>query len=607
MPSYKAPTLDYLFLLHELLRVHERKDLPGFEELGPDLTGPVLEGAGRFFEEVLHPINQRGDMEGAVLKQGRVQTPAGFQAAWQHYKEAGWHRITLPESIGGSGLPPLMAVPMDEMGMASGHSLMMYGGFCASGAHMLSHLGEDWMRQHVVPRLVAGDWTATMCLTEPHCGTDLRQLRTRAEQQPDGSWRLYGTKIFISGGDHDLTENIVHVVLAKVPDENGKLLPGLDSVNVFLVSSHAIDPASGALGEREGLQILSLEHKMGIAASATCVLQFEGARAWRIAGQGGGTSANMAAMFMMMNHARVATAISGVAYAEIAHQNASAYARDRLSGRAADGPRQPDAPADPIVVHPDIRRLLLHSRSFAEGARATGLRAAFWQSVAAHAADAKERACAHDLVELLTPVMKAYFTDKGFESAVACQQVLGGHGYVRDHGLEQFVRNARIGQIYEGANGIQAMDLVSRKLTAHGGRAAKSFALSMERSIQALRDHPQSAQLQDFAQSLQTGLRALQSAQESLMDQHGDPNAPGAAAYDLLTMYGIVSVGWTWADIAACVLQPDVQERIGRERQTHKLALARLWMSREMPWLQALQWRIASGSACLMALPDATV
>jgi alkylation response protein AidB-like acyl-CoA dehydrogenase len=607
VPHYKAPADDYAFLLHEFLRVHERADLPGFSELTPELTSQVLDAAGHFYEDVLHPINLSGDTEGAVLEQGRVRTPAGFREAWQRYKDAGWHRMTLPESMGGSGLPPLMAVPMDEMGMASGHSLMMYGGFCASTSHMLSHLGEDWMRQHVVPRLVAGDWTATMCLTEPHCGTDLRQLRTRAERQADGSWRLHGTKIFISGGDHDLTDNIVHIVLAKVPDENGRLGPGLESVHVFLVSSHEIDTASGALGPRGGVQVLSLEHKMGIAASATCVLQFEGARAWRIAGRGAGTSANMAAMFMMMNHARVATAISGVSYAEIAHQNAGAYARERLSGRAATGPRQPDSPADPIVVHPDIRRLLLHSQAFAEGARAMGLRAAFWQSVAAHSHDEQERVWAHDLVEVLTPVMKAYFTDKGFESAVACQQVLGGHGYVRDHGLEQFVRNARIGQIYEGANGIQAIDLVSRKLMAHGGRAADSFEQAIERSIHALHAHPQAAQLQDIAQALQSGLGTLQAARQALLSQHGDPNAAGAAAYDLLTLYGILGVGWAWADLSACVLAPGVLQRIGAAQQQRKLGLARLWMSREMPWLQALHLRIAAGSSSLMALPDEAV
>lgn len=607
MPHYKAPSEDYAFLLHEFLRVHERHDLPGFSELTPELTAQVLDAAARFYEDVLHPINQKGDVEGAVLEKGRVRTPAGFREAWQRYKEAGWHRITLPESIGGSGLPPLMAVPMDEMGMASGHSLMMYGGFCASTSHMLSHLGEDWMRQHVVPRLVAGDWTATMCLTEPHCGTDLRQLRTRAEQQPDGSWRLYGTKIFISGGDHDLTENIVHVVLAKVPDDNGVLAPGLDSVHVFLVSSREIDMTSGALGARSPMQVLSLEHKMGIAASATCVLQFDGVRAWRIAGRGGSSSGNMAAMFMMMNHARVATAISGVSYADIAHQNAANYARERLSGRAAAGPRWPGSPADPIVVHPDIRRLLLHSRSFAQGARALGLRAAFWQSVAAHSRDEQERVRAHDLVELLTPVMKAYFTDKGFESTVACQQVLGGHGYVRDHGLEQFVRNARIGQIYEGANGIQAIDLVNRKLMAHGGRAAISFEWAIERSIQALDEHPQATQLMDIAHALRRGLQTLQSARQALLSQREDPDAPGAAAYDLLTLYGILGVGWTWADISACVLAPGAVERIGAEQQRRKLNLARLWMSREMPWVQALHLRIAAGSSSLMTLPDEAI
>lgn len=607
MPDYKAPSEDYAFLLHEFLRVHERHDLPGLSELTPGLTTPLLDAAARFYEDVLHPINQSGDIEGAVLENGRVRTPAGFRQAWQRYKEAGWHRMTLPESIGGAGLPPLMAVPMDEMGMASGHALMMYGGFCASTSHMLSHLGEDWMREHVVPRLVAGDWTATMCLTEPHCGTDLRQLRTRAERQPDGSWRLYGTKIFISGGDHDLTENIVHVVLAKVPDEQGRLGPGLDSVHVFLVSSHEIDTASGALGERGALQVLSLEHKMGIAASATCVLQFDGVRAWRIAGRGAGTSANMAAMFMMMNHARVATAISGVSYADIAQQNAATYARERLSGRAAAGPRAPTLPADPIVVHPDIRRLLLHSRSFAEGARALGLRAAFLQSVAAHSQDAQERVQAHDLVELLTPVMKAYFTDKGFESAVACQQVLGGHGYVRDYGLEQFVRNARIGQIYEGANGIQAIDLVNRKLAAQGGRAALSFERAIEHSLQALLAHPEAAQLQDLADALRGGLQTLQAARQALVSQREDPDAPGAAAYDLLTLYGILGIGWAWADISACVLAPGAVDRIGAEQQQRKLGLARLWMSREMPWLQALHQRIAAGSASLMALPDGAI
>jgi alkylation response protein AidB-like acyl-CoA dehydrogenase len=606
MPVYQAPIADHHFILHDYLRVHERSDIVELSDLTSEFSGDLLRAASRFYEDVLHPINQRGDIEGATLVDGKVQTPSGFPAAWNMYKEAGWHRMTLQESIGGEGLPPVMSVPMEEMGMASGHSLMMYGGFCASAAKMLSALGDDWMREHVVPRLVAGDWTATMCLTEPHCGTDLRQLRTRAQQQPDGSWRLTGTKIFISGGDHDLTDNIAHIVLAKVPQTDGTLGQGLSSVNVFLVSKRQIDTATGQLGEVNGVSVSSLEHKMGIAASATCVLNFENSAAWRISGhEQGGTSANMAGMFLMMNHARVATAISGVSYAEIAYQNAAAYARERLSGRAAAGARHPNLPADPIVVHPDIRRLLLESRSFAEGGRAAAMRLAFLQSIAAGSKDVAERERAGDLVELLTPVIKAYFTDKGFEAANACLQVLGGHGYVRDLGLEQFVRNARIGMIYEGANGIQAMDLVGRKLPAHGGRGARHFFGLVKQTVDSLRKVDG---MHSFSEALAVGAEQLQKAVVAMM-RHAEknPDAPGAAAYDLLTMFGILTIGWSWCEIALIAQQDKSVSSLSPQRVQQKLTLARVWMEREMPLIGALAERVYRGPDALMALSDDAV
>jgi alkylation response protein AidB-like acyl-CoA dehydrogenase len=592
-------------LLHAFLKVQQCPDLPGADELGADFTGALLDSAARFHERVFHPLNAAGDREGARLDAGRVRTPDGFVDAWARYCEGGWHRLSLPEEIGGAGLPPLLSVPISEITMATGHSLKMYGGFCAPAASMLSQLGDPWMRQHVVPHLVQGDWTATMCLTESHCGTDLRQMRTRAVPSDDGSWRLTGTKIFISGGDHDLTDNIAHIVLAKTPGADGRLPDGLAAVNVFLVSKHDIDPASGALGSVNGVSVGSIEHKMGIEASATCVLNFDNARAWRIAGGGkGGSSDNMLPMFLLMNHARIGTALTGIAYADLAYQNAAAYARERLSGRAAGGPRHPDAVADPIVVHADVRRMLLETRAFVEGARATALRVALCQSLARSARDEAARTEATDLLELMTPVMKAYFTDKGFESAVACQQVLGGHGYVRDWGLEQMVRNARIGQIYEGANGVQAFDLIARKLAAHGGRARRSFQRAVTASM------ARCAAVDDVAPLVATvreGLRLLESAHAEIdLNAARDPSALGAASYDLLTFYGTLALGWTWMELATLACDPEMQA-VWRPALRDKRALAAVWFDRQKPLLQALHDRILRGPSALMALEDAEV
>jgi alkylation response protein AidB-like acyl-CoA dehydrogenase len=606
MPKYTAPTADWQFLLHDVLRVQDHADLPGFADLSPYFTEQVLDAAAKFHEEVLHPLNLKGDAEGARLVNGQVHTPTGFVQAWKAYREAGWHRLSLPTELGGAGLPPVMAVPISELRAATGHSFSMYSSFCAPTASMLSKLAPEWVRTHVVPKVSAGEWTATMGMTEPQAGTDLRQLTTRAVPQPDGSWRVSGRKIFISGGDHDLTDNIVHVVLAKVPDAQGRLDAGLASVNVFLVSKWMIDPATGQLGGANGVVARSIEHKMGIEGSATCVLDFEDAVAWRIADERrSGSSANMAPMFLLMNYARVSTAMSGVGYAEIARQNAADYARERLSGRAGETPRHPGSVADPIIAHADVRRLLLESRSFAEGARAGAMRAALWQSVAEHASDPAAKQRAADLLEVLTPVMKAFFTDRGFDATVACQQVLGGHGYIKDYGIEQYVRNARIAQLYEGANGVQAMDLVQRKLAAHGGRAQQTF---LDTLAQSLASHQTTPALADFVQPLQAAHARLSATLHALdAERTTRPDQVAAAAYDLLTALGILYVGWNWLEMTAALQRKPATALTDPEQQQVKTVLARVWTERQLPLIDGLCQRIEGGNTCLMALSDAVI
>ncbi|SIT51036.1 Acyl-CoA dehydrogenase domain protein [Paraburkholderia piptadeniae] len=603
MPTYRAPVKDWLFILHDFLRVEERKQVPGFAELTPDLTSAVLEAAAQFHEEVLHPLNQPGDSQGAQFHDGQVRTPNGFKAAWDAYREAGWHRLSLAEALGGAGLPPVMSVPLSEMRASTGQSFSMYSSFCAPAASMLAALAPEWIKRHVVPRLSDGDWTATMCMTEPQAGTDLRQISTRATCQPDGTWRITGRKIFISGGDHDMADNIVHIVLAKVPDAEGRVPADLSSVHVFMVSKRIIDPHTGDPGELNNVFARSIEHKMGIEGSATCALDFESAVAWRIGETGGrGTAANMAPMFHLMNYARVGTAVSGVGYAEIARQNAADYARERRSGRAGPKLRDPLKVADPIIAHADVRRLLLEARSFAEGARAGAMRAAMWQSIAQSAPDAEERQAAADMLDILTPVMKAFFTDRGFDAAVACQQVLGGHGYIKDYGIEQFVRNARVGQLYEGANGIQATDLVHRKLFSHEGRPWKHFARAISDFIER---HSDDVQLKPYTVPLDDGLQRL-SKSFAWLNTDGSANygRVDAASYDVLTAMGILYVGWTWGEIAAIVLDGTRCRYVDETTRATKLALAKAWMQRQMPLLEAMCRRIECGNDSLLSMPD---
>lgn len=605
MPHYAAPVDDWQFLLHDVLRIDQHHHLPGFADLDREFTGQILTAAADFHEAVLHPLNLAGDQEGARLQNGQVHTPKGFQQAWHAYREAGWHRLSLPTHLGGAGLPPLMAVPISELRAATGHSFSMYNSFCAPAASMLAQLGPAWVQSHVVPHLVAGTWTATMCMTEAQAGTDLRQITTRALPQPDGSWQLHGNKIFISGGDHDLAENVVHIVLAKIADPEGRISGDLASVGVFLVSKRRLDPLTGELGDAHGVQVDSLEHKMGIEGSATCALTFANATGWRIADDTQtGSAANMAPMFLLMNYARVGTAMSGIAYAHLAQQNAAAYARERRSGRARTSNAARSGAAHPIIAHPDVRRLLLEARAFLEGARAGALQVALWQSLAQHATDPQERQNAADLIHVLTPVLKAFYTDRGFDAAVACQQVYGGHGYIKDYGIEQWVRNARIGQLYEGANGVQAMDLIQRKLTAHQGRAQATL---LETLMSTARTCAQNPALGPLATPLLQTLQQVHAAMARLDAlRQTRPDLVDAAGYDLLTAVGIVFIGWNWLRIASALHNPPASGTVSPAQRQIKLTLAQVWIQRELPWVRALCERLEQGD-CLLALEDAWV
>ncbi len=589
--TYRFPVSDWLFVLKDLLRLDDRADLLGRDDLSTsDLRDLLVEGA-RFHEEVLAPLNVPADREGARLVDGRVRTPAGFVKAWDQYRQAGWHVLNVPADLGGGGLPSVVTLALGELRSATAQSFAMYGAFCGVAGTMIAALGEDWMRAHVVPRLIEGDWTATMCMTESHAGSDLRELRTRAVQQTDGAWLLSGAKIFISGGDHDLTENIVHIVLAKVVGDDGTVPEGLAGVGVFLVPARTLDPATGVLGGSNGVHVDSIEHKMGIEASATCALRFEDARGWRLVDQSqSGVAASMGPMFFMMNKARMGTALSGVAYAEMSYQYASAYAHERLSGRAPGRVRRPDLHADPIVAHPDVRRLLLSTRAFAEGGRALAARLAMWQLEA----DAGSPTAA-DLVKLLSPVIKAYFTDKGMQSALDCQQVLGGHGYTRDHPIEQWVRNARIGQIYEGANGIQARDLVRNRLVSNGRATTDAFFDGIDAFIaEAPREL---AVLNGILDPISRAAAELRDA-VAIVVQADEVDASGVA-YDLLTAFGTLAVAWTWAE---CVR---AAANVGDERfLAMKATLARIWVERELPLITALCARIRSGGGALSEPKD---
>ena len=591
MPTYKAPLADMKFLMHEFLGLDRYSNLPGFADATPDIIDAVLEEGGKIAEELLQPLNLSGDREGCHFKDGEVTTPKGFKEAYKTFSEGGWIGLTSEPEYGGQGLPYVLGLAFTEMCDSANCSFQMYVGLTLGAAAAISVHGSEEQKQAYLPNLTSGQWTGTMCLTEAHCGTDLGLMRTKAEPAGDGSYRITGTKIFISAGEHDLAENIIHLVLAKIPGGP----EGIKGVSLFIVPKILIT-SDGDLGERNGVVCGSIEEKMGIHGNSTCVLNYDGATGYLL----GNEHKGMRAMFTMMNAARLGVGLQGLSFAEVAYQNAVEYARERLQGRSLTGPKEPDKPADPIIVHPDIRRMLMNMRGFIEGARALALWTALKIDLATKDPDENVRERADDLISLLTPVIKAYYTDMGFGAAQQAQQCYGGHGYIREWGMEQFVRDARIAQLYEGANGIQALDLVGRKLASNGGRSIRLFFETVQTFCD---DHAGDEDLAPYVGPLAEGLGRLQQATMWLAQNAlANPDHAGAGSMDYLYLLGLVSLGYMWARMAS-VANEQIGNGTGDSRfYEDKLITARYFMERMMPDTAAHLARVESGSDSVMAL-----
>lgn len=580
---YAPPTLDLAFVLHDVLGLHDA-GLPGGGDLDRDTTASILQEAGRLAAEVLAPLNASGDREGCRLEDGRVTTPAGFREAWETLRKGGWNGLDCDPAWGGQGMPYVLHSAVSEMFVSANMAFNMYQGLTHGAYSALAAHADAALKALCLPRLAEGSWTGTMNLTEPQCGTDLGLIATRAEPAADGSFRLTGNKIFISAGDHDLAANIVHLVLARAPGGG----PGTRGLSLFMVPKH-LPGAGGAPGARNAVRVERIERKMGIHANATCAMAYEGATGWLV----GEAHRGMPAMFTMMNEARLGVGLQGYAQAAAAWQEALGYARTRLQGRAATGAANPGGPADPLIVHPDVRRMLMDIRAFVEGARALALWAALLIDRSMRLGDAE----AEGLVSLLTPVVKGFLTDRGFAACVDAQQVWGGHGYVEDNPVSQFVRDARIAMIYEGTNGIQAIDLVARKLPADGGSHVMAFLAEVRAAAAAAG----TAGLgDDFARPLMAAAADLEAALGFLMARGmKDPEAALAGATDFLHLMGHLALGLMWARMAVAAAAAPAAFRDA------KRATGRHWMARHLPATALHRARIMEGGATVMALDAA--
>ena len=593
MPIYKAPLADMRFVLHELYDSAALTELPGNEEFTPELIDSVLEEAAKLAEGVLFPLNQSGDLEGCTYENGVVRTPSGFREAYNTFREGGWTAMGASPDYGGQGMPIPASLMVEEMLCSANVAFGLYPGLSHGAYVALSHAGTEEQKQTYLPNLVSGKWSGTMCLTEPQCGTDLGMLRTKAVPNDDGSHSMTGNKIFISAGEHDLTENIIHLVLARLPDAPA----GVKGLSLFLVPKVLVKE-DGSLGPRNGVQCTAIEHKMGIKGSATCAISFDGSKAWLV----GEPNKGLAAMFKMMNTERLSVGIQGLGIAEIAYQNAVVYARDRIQGRSLTGAKAPDKQADPILVHPDVRRMLLTMRAYIEGCRALAGWVARELEILHKSTDDGARQAADDFAALMTPIVKAMFTDLGFEIASTAVQVYGGHGYIRDHGIEQYVRDARISMLYEGTNGIQALDLVGRKLPQDGGRLLTRFLDPVMEFIDANADN---AALEPFLPPLQQALEHVQVAtgfiMENAMTNHDEI---GAASVDYLRLFGLTALAFVWARMVA-VAAPKAEQADAGQFYRAKVQTAKFFMERLLPQTGALLIAIQSGSTTMMEFEDA--
>ena len=588
MPSYKAPLRDFQFVLTEYLGLEKYQDVPGFSEAGYDLASVIMEEGAKFCENVLFPLNQSGDEEGAKFKDGNVTLPKGFKEAYQQYVDGGWLGITCDPAYGGQGLPEYLNMPLIEMFCSANLAFGITPGLSHGAYNALMLYGTDEQKQKYLPKLTTGEWSGVMGLTEPQCGTDLGMIRSKAEPQEDGSYLLTGTKIFISSGDQDAASNILHMVLARLPGSP----PGIKGISLFLAPKYMVND-DGSLGARNGFAPGAIEHKMGIHASPTCVMNYEGAKAWLV----GEPNHGMRAMFVMMNSARLYTGMQGLGLGEVAYQNALAYAKERVQGRALTGAVQPDKPADPIIVHPDVRRMLLIMKAFTEGARALSIETALKLDLYHRHPDAKVREEADHFIQLMTPIIKGYFTDMGFDVANLAMQVHGGYGYIREYGIEQYARDARCAQIYEGTNGIQAMDLVGRKLSMNTGRYLRSF---FHPAMAFVEEHKGNAAMAEFTKPLYTNLKYLQQASLWIGNAGmANPNDAGAAASDYLRMFALNVFAFVWARQAAIAL---AKLETGEDKEFYegKLATARFFMQKMLPAAVGLLSSITTGSKSLM-------
>ncbi len=592
MADYKAPLQDIRFVMNEVFEAEKLwGSLAGTKDaVDIETADAILEEAGKITASLIAPLSRNGDEEGCKFDNGQVTVPSGYRDAYKTFAEGGWSGLTGNPEYEGMGMPKMLGAQYEEMLYAADISFGLYVCLTSGAALAIDAHASEELKQKYLPKMYSGEWTGAMDLTEPHSGTDLGMIRTKAEPNADGSYSITGTKIFITGGENDLTDNIIHLVLAKLPDAPA----GSKGISLFLVPRNSVDD-NGNVGENNNVTCGSIEHKMGIKASGTCVMNFDGAQGWLV----GEVNKGLAAMFTMMNYERLSVGIQGIGAAERSYQNAIDYARERIQGRAATGPVNTDKAADPIIVHPDVRRMLLTMKAYTEGSRAFSTYVARYLDISKFSENAEEKKHAQAMVALLTPVAKAFMTDRALETCIAGQQIFGGHGFIREWGQEQLVRDTRITQIYEGTNGIQAMDLMGRKVAANGGKFVELFAKEVADFIEAESDN---VDLAEFVKPLAAALERLSDTTEFVLKQaQNDPNAVGAAAVEYLDLFGLTAYAYMWARMVK-VAAPKVDSD---EFYASKIKTARFYFSRLLPKTLSLSETIKNGSEDLMALDEA--